>query len=442
MMAAPKMMKSKWLVDSGSTYDIINPKSIPVGTVIDESLATEVQTASGTQRTQGVAKVWVEELQAHLSCHVMPDTPNLISMGRKCADDGWIFRWEPPSKPHFVTQDQRKIELFSSCRVPCIYLHLPTHADPAMAAACEGGVPRDLVPDQVIDDRSSSDSDEGSPKAAAGPAPSASAELAVAEPPAPDAPVEAGGELIAEEEEAVVLSEKARAKTKEHLLTHLPKNNHCSACMRGKMIDTHKRAKKGEALGPLPTKFGEQITCDHLIARSAQAQGAEGERNMLVVKDRATGYIDCFPVMSKRADEVSRSLVSFLGRVKPGMIYTDCAPELAKAIEKIAQHGTARPYRHETNGVIERAIQLVTNGARANLAQAGLPSRYWTYACRHFCFSYNVRTVEGISPWFRRYKKHFDKEQFRLVRWCIITLLNRNGRKCQSSNPGVKLVSC
>jgi hypothetical protein len=209
------------------------------------------------------------------------------------------------------------------------------------------------------------------------------------------------------------LSEEQRAKTKEHLLTHLPKNRFCSACQRGKMADTKKRAKHGVALGSLPTKFGEEITCDHLVARSAAAQGLDGERNMLVVKDRATNYVDCFPVFSKGAQEVAVSLRMFFGRVKPGLIYTDCAPELAKAIEYIAAHGTARPYRHETNGRIERTIRLVAEGARTCLTQAGLPTRLWPYACRHFCFSLNQRCDhDGVSPWFRRHKAYFNKMQY------------------------------
>jgi hypothetical protein len=221
---------------------------------------------------------------------------------------------------------------------------------------------------------------------------------------------DAGEEILEELEEQV--TERQRATSIEHLLTHLPKNKYCSACQRGKMIDTQKRAKTGTDLGPSPARYGQEITCDHLVARSAAAQGVEGERNMLVVRDRATGMVDCFPVQSKSSQEVSISLRCFLGQTKPGMIYTDCAPELAKAIENIAAHGTAQPYRHETNGRIERTIRLVAEGARTCLAQSGLPSRFWPLACRHFCFSYNQREKDGVSPWFRKHKAHLKGKQY------------------------------
>ena len=49
-----------------------------------------------------------------------------------------------------------------------------------------------------------------------------------------------------------------------------------------------------------PTKFGELGNADYVVAQSKEAMGLTGERDALVVVDRAKPeYIDCFPLMSR-----------------------------------------------------------------------------------------------------------------------------------------------
>ena len=103
---------------------------------------------------------------------------------------------------------------------------------------------------------------------------------------------------------------KVEATSLKHLMTHFPKNPHCTACQRAKMTTTP--ARKTYRPGPEPQAFGENVTADHVVINEHD-EGVGGERAALVVLDRGTGWIDCYPVADKSADEATRALGDFVG---------------------------------------------------------------------------------------------------------------------------------
>ena len=105
---------------------------------------------------------------------------------------------------------------------------------------------------------------------------------------------------------------KAEARSLTHLLDHAEHNEHCQACVRAKM--TRKPARrKNKHPSKLPVEFGELVNADHVISHSDESMGLTGERDALVVVDRATVYIDCFPLMSKTAPDAHGALLEFFG---------------------------------------------------------------------------------------------------------------------------------
>ena len=64
----------------------------------------------------------------------------------------------------------------------------------------------------------------------------------------------------------------------------------------------------------MPNKFGDLVNADHIIAHSEEAMGLTGERDALVVVDRYSEYVDCFPPMTKTADDAHGALLDFFGR--------------------------------------------------------------------------------------------------------------------------------
>ena len=161
----------------------------------------------------------------------------------------------------------------------------------------------------------------------------------------------------------------------------------------------------------MPKAFGDLVNADHVISKSDEAMGLTGERDALVIVDRATDYMDCFPLQTKSAPDAAGALTEYLGTVKPKRIYTDAAPELIRACKDLRYpHDKSTPYRHQPNTFCERCVRKVVEGARTILEQSGLPSCFWIFAVRHWCFMHNVRVVNGESPWNSRHQGgHWSK---------------------------------
>jgi len=202
---------------------------------------------------------------------------------------------------------------------------------------------------------------------------------------------------------------KAEAVSIEHLMTHLPKNPHCTSCQRSKM--QRKPCRRGAGLGKRPKNFGDQVTADHIVTYSDESQGILGQKAALVIMDRATGYLECYALSGKSGSEAYSSLMDFMGPRKTiSHLYTDESPELKFCAESLGvPNGTSLPGRPQQNGVAERAVRSVVSGARTILEHAGLPHKFWPYAVRHWCFAHNIHQSDGNSPWHKRHKKgHFE----------------------------------
>ena len=89
-----------------------------------------------------------------------------------------------------------------------------------------------------------------------------------------------------------------------------------------------------------------------------------------VVQDLATQWIQSYPCKTKTSQETQRSLQKFL---EPNVIYTDNSLEFGKACEDLSwNHCRSTPHRSETNGLAERAVRRVKEGASAVLLQSSI----------------------------------------------------------------------
>ena len=154
---------------------------------------------------------------------------------------------------------------------------------------------------------------------------------------------------------------KAEAKLREeagslqHMLTHLPKNPYCKACMQAKAQPPQQReeANKGQNHWKRDPAiyFGDEVICDHWIEANDVSRGLFGEVVALTLRDRATNWLECRAMAGKSTDDVVKFLVNVIGQnERIRYAWTDSASEYTNAFDKlgIARDNTPVSYTHLT----------------------------------------------------------------------------------------------
>ena len=122
-------------------------------------------------------------------------------------------------------------------------------------------------------------------------------------------------------------------------------------------------------------KFGDIVTADHTSFYEGAGQYALHSQSLLfIIKDLYSGYIAAYPVANKSALEVHDAFQHFLGTTRPKVIYSDNADEIIRAVKDLGfggRHEFSQPGMPQTNGVAERAVQDVLDGARTIMVHAG-----------------------------------------------------------------------
>ena len=94
---------------------------------------------------------------------------------------------------------------------------------------------------------------------------------------------------------------------------------------------------------------------------------------LFIVKDLFTGQLASYRVACTSAADVQGALQHFLGIVRPNIIYSDNSDEIIRAVKDMGFGGRrefSQPAMSQTNGVAERAVQDVLDGARALMVHA------------------------------------------------------------------------
>ena len=65
-------------------------------------------------------------------------------------------------------------------------------------------------------------------------------------------------------------------------------------------------------------------------------------------------------------------------------------------------HRTSVPGIPQTNTLAESRVKIVVYGTRTALSCAGLPSCFWPYAARHFCFALTIRHRGDSSAYIKQ----------------------------------------
>jgi hypothetical protein len=364
-----------WIIDSGAGEDLI-PENMasPEMTEMAENTIT-FTTANGTVANNTQCAKQCVGLTLNLMARILPNTPAVQSLGKRCMEDGFTFVWNKFQLPFMITPKG-------------VIEYLPV---------------RNNVP-YFIDDGSNNGIKMITNRTTFLPGVPANPEIE----PLADVDAEEGNLTTYRKRTAEY------AKTTEHMMTHEPKNPFCRICQIAKAQRQSAKAVRFAHDGQHPERdakeFGDYITIDHMInVAKRNDEKSEDLNDGLVCLDRATRWIEVYPTTNKSARETISALNDFTGGNTIKHLYSDNAPELVAAGEEVAQtHSFSTPGRSESNGVAERHLRIAAEGGRAALTQSGLPNVWWNFAVRHFCFSRNRAHINGTSSFERRHGIPFN----------------------------------
>ena len=240
--SAPKV--KWWLMDTGCGFDLVDhgvtAKLKRHIRPVDERLL--LNTANGELEVRKQIDLKIPELGEQVTALVLPSTPSVLSIGKRCMREGYHFEWKPYSPPTLITPSGLVIELVVEEDVPYLasnalngnWVQGPgvasgdAHA-PAGTATISSGEASPAVP--------GTDKAEAPHEIVAPPAPvSGGAASGGAH---ADGDGAAPGGASEDDDDAddvgVPRDLKAEAVSLRHLMTHMPKNPWCPACQRAKM---------------------------------------------------------------------------------------------------------------------------------------------------------------------------------------------------------------
>ena len=130
----------KWIFDSGSGIDLVDSSSVAHLTHEWESLESPrtLHTAGGLVACNNKVSMFLNVLGEVITPSLVPSTPPVLSLGRRCIRDGLDFWWPPYSlSPRIVTPEGKTIYLTVHGDIPYLEDTVDTFA---MVSSTEIGV--------------------------------------------------------------------------------------------------------------------------------------------------------------------------------------------------------------------------------------------------------------------------------------------------------------
>ena len=121
---SPQIDSCAWIIDSGCAQDLVDEDTIRRADLEDQIQPSDdilvLNTANGSRRVDSEIQLSIAELHGEeVRPKVLPRTPLVLSLGRRCIDDGYRFEWEPYSqKPILTTPRGRRVTMTVDKYIP------------------------------------------------------------------------------------------------------------------------------------------------------------------------------------------------------------------------------------------------------------------------------------------------------------------------------------
>ena len=110
-----------WLCDTGCPYDLTSRGGITpeMGDLESADVPTTLETANGMIEVDETVPVQILALRENIDPYVMEESPDVLSIGRRCEVEGYEFHWPAYSaEPYFVDKTGKHVTLRSIHHVP------------------------------------------------------------------------------------------------------------------------------------------------------------------------------------------------------------------------------------------------------------------------------------------------------------------------------------
>ena len=106
--ASERLNKALWIMDSGSGLDLVpweDVRDLPPEQWHQLIRPILLDTAGGESKANQVVQFVLDKLGENVEALVLPSTPYVLSLGRRCQELGYGFWWEPYGLPHLMLPD-------------------------------------------------------------------------------------------------------------------------------------------------------------------------------------------------------------------------------------------------------------------------------------------------------------------------------------------------
>ena len=113
----------KFIMDSGSGHDLIALKKVDrmdMETYEDEVI--NLHTANGVTSTSKMTDIQFNVFEEPVKAHVLDDTPSVLSMGKRCLEQGYTFIWPSGKDPFMIDSDGLIINMKVKDHIPYVSL--------------------------------------------------------------------------------------------------------------------------------------------------------------------------------------------------------------------------------------------------------------------------------------------------------------------------------
>jgi len=148
-----------WMMDTGCGHDLIG-NSMAEGYVTrvnrapdGQMVETHFAIAGGLVSTCLVVPMNCPALRQIVHPHLLPDTPAVLSIGKRCMEEGYQFVWKPYTKPFLITPDGIIIPLDVEGNIPILRVSpSPQVAVPSITTERHHVTDDDTIVEQLQDD--------------------------------------------------------------------------------------------------------------------------------------------------------------------------------------------------------------------------------------------------------------------------------------------------